>query len=207
MSLLAQMRTGYELLIKFNPSVAKRWVYPMKDNGLGVMIPDLDKQPEIKMEAVRLSHESGSVPTNAVGVTGLSTNASCFLNLYHDSQLEEGNIIGIDGQGWKVGHVEPAKAEGETYGKHCPLFKANLSGDNEIESVTIDDVEGVIDGQTITVTLPAGTDVTALEPVIAHTGKIISPTGVQDFTEPVDYTITAEDFKTNLYQIVVEVEE
>ena len=37
MSLLAQMRTGYELR-KFNPSVAKRWVYPMKDNGLGVMI-------------------------------------------------------------------------------------------------------------------------------------------------------------------------
>ena len=29
----------------------------------------------------------------------------------------------------------------------------------------------------------------------------------QDFTEPVDYTITAEDFKTNTYQIVVEVEE
>ena len=73
--------------------------------------------------------------------------------------------------------------------------------------MTIDDIEGVIDGQTITVTLPAGTDVIALEPVITHTGKLVSPIGAQDFTEPVDYTITAEDFKTNTYQIVVEVEE
>ena len=64
----------------------------------------------------------------------------------------------------------------------------------------------MIDGQTITVTLPAGKDVTALEPVIAHTGKIISPTGEQDFTEPVDYTITAEDFKLT-YIKCCEVEE
>lgn len=58
---------------------------------------------------------------------------------------------------------------------------------------------GVIDNDqnTVTVTLPAGTDVTALEPVLAlPQGAVYSPIGAQDFTAPVTYTVTAADGTT-----------
>jgi hypothetical protein len=205
--IIEQMRVGYEKLIKFNETPARGWVYPMKDNGLGQMIRDLDLPPVIKSENVRLAHESGSVPAKTEKVTGLSTNASCFLNLYYFSTIKEGDIVAIQGQGWKVGHVEPAIVCGEVYGKHAPVYLANLSGACDIESFFIDDEEGEIDGLNIVVTLLAGTDITALEPVVGFTGKIIDKTGVQDFTEPVEYTVTAENFETKTYTVTVEVEE
>ncbi|MEE9364353.1 MAG: hypothetical protein V3U92_17260 [Cellulophaga sp.] len=46
----------------------------------------------------------------------------------------------------------------------------------------------------ITATLPSDTDVTALSPTLAVSTKAsVSPTGVQDFTNPITYTVTAED--------------
>ena len=61
--------------------------------------------------------------------------------------------------------------------------------------------------KTIALTVPYGTDVTALVPTIAHTGASISPdTGVaQDFTAPVKYTVTAVDGSTKEYTVTVTV--
>ncbi len=58
---------------------------------------------------------------------------------------------------------------------------------------------------TIAVTVPFGTDVTALVPTITHTGASISPaTGVaEDFTNPVVYTVTAADSSTQDYTVTV----
>ncbi|MBO0593403.1 hypothetical protein I2486_18555, partial [Cellulophaga sp. E16_2] len=57
----------------------------------------------------------------------------------------------------------------------------------------------------ITVTLPAGTDVTNLSPVIIHTGASISPESeiTQDFTNPVTYTVTAQDDTTQDYIVTI----
>lgn len=55
---------------------------------------------------------------------------------------------------------------------------------------------GVIDEAkgTVTVTMPAGTDVTALNPAVAlAVGASYSPVGPQDFSDPVNYTVTAPD--------------
>ena len=50
------------------------------------------------------------------------------------------------------------------------------------------------EAKTITATLPSDVDVTALTPTLAVPAKAsVSPTGVQDFTNPVIYTVTAED--------------
>ena len=61
--------------------------------------------------------------------------------------------------------------------------------------------------KTIALTVPYGTDVTALVPAITHTGASVSPnTGVaQNFTSPVTYTVTAADSSTQQYTVTVSV--
>jgi hypothetical protein len=75
----------------------------------------------------------------------------------------------------------------------------------DITSLSINGVAGTISGTNIAVTVPYGTDVTALEPAITHTGANITPTGVQDFTNPVQYTVTAQNGSTATYSVQVTV--
>ena len=67
-------------------------------------------------------------------------------------------------------------------------------------NVTINEPAGKID-----VTVPKGTDVTALSLKIKHTGVSINPVSgsVQDFTNPVTYTVTAEDSSIKNYMVTV----
>ena len=78
-----------------------------------------------------------------------------------------------------------------------------------LSSLTINGAVGVIDGEkdTITVTLPAATDVTALQPVLEiPEGAAYSPVGPQNFTSPVTYTVTAADGTTTRdYTVTVDV--
>lgn len=82
--------------------------------------------------------------------------------------------------------------------------KAITSFDFEALSVT-----GTVDegAKTVDLTVPFGTDVTALTPTIVHTGASVSPdTGVaQDFTNTVTYTVTAADASTQKYTVTVNV--
>ncbi|SBW00519.1 exported hypothetical protein [uncultured Eubacteriales bacterium] len=62
---------------------------------------------------------------------------------------------------------------------------------------------------TIAVTLPYGTDVTSLIPTITVSANAtVSPTSgrAQDFTDPVTYTVTAENGTTQTYTVTVTVE-
>ncbi|WP_461246502.1 DUF5018 domain-containing protein [Treponema sp. R6D11] len=59
--------------------------------------------------------------------------------------------------------------------------------------------------KTIAVTVPYGTNVTALTPNVKHTGVNYSPTGAQNFTNPVPYTVTAENGTTQKYTVTVTV--
>ena len=85
--------------------------------------------------------------------------------------------------------------------------------DNEksILSFVIDDVEGEIDefSKTVTVQMPQGTDVTELVPTIeVSEGATVSPASgePQDFTNPVFYTVTAQNGTTAVYTVTVIVE-
>ncbi len=61
--------------------------------------------------------------------------------------------------------------------------------------------------KTIAVTVPFGTNVTALEPTIVHSGASISPASgaARNFTNPVTYTVTAADSTTQSYTVTVTV--
>ncbi|GHT58965.1 hypothetical protein FACS1894109_14020 [Spirochaetia bacterium] len=62
---------------------------------------------------------------------------------------------------------------------------------------------GIISGTAIVATVPYGTDVTGLTPTVTHTGASINPEGAQNFTSPVNYTVTAEDESTQTYTVTV----
>jgi hypothetical protein len=79
------------------------------------------------------------------------------------------------------------------------------SDEKAINSFGIGVAAGVITDQAITITVPYGTDVTSLSPVILFTGSEVSPASetAQDFTGPVTYQVTADDGSTRDYVVIV----
>jgi hypothetical protein len=69
------------------------------------------------------------------------------------------------------------------------------------------DLTATITGTNISIELPYGSDVTVLKPTITHTGESISiaSEASQDFTNPVTYTVTAQDGSTKVYTVTVTV--
>ncbi|WP_165750482.1 PKD domain-containing protein [Cellulophaga sp. Z1A5H] len=82
-----------------------------------------------------------------------------------------------------------------------------LSTEKEITSFIVEGIAGTIVGTDITIELPEGTDVTALVPAITHTGASISPESEtsQDFSNPIIYTVTAQDQTIQIYSVNVTV--
>src|SRR5690606_3313239 len=59
---------------------------------------------------------------------------------------------------------------------------------------------------TVVATVPYGTDVTSLSPTIqVSNGASHTPTGEQDFSSSVSYTVTAENGTSNTYMVTVNV--
>jgi hypothetical protein len=84
----------------------------------------------------------------------------------------------------------------------------SLSGDKDITQFTILGVDGIVDGTNITLTVPNGTDLSALIPsTINITGVSVTPAEgtPNDFTTPATYTVTAADNTTKSYTVTVTV--
>ncbi|GAA3631129.1 hypothetical protein [Flavivirga jejuensis] len=78
----------------------------------------------------------------------------------------------------------------------------NNTGLSEDVTATIEE-----DPKTITATFPIETNVTALIPTIEVSGSVtVSPSGSQDFSSAVTYTVTAEDESTVAYTANITVE-
>ncbi len=91
--------------------------------------------------------------------------------------------------------------DGTTTKTYTITVNATASTEANITNFTVASVTGTIDGSahTVAVTVPFGTNVTALVPTITlSAGATVDPaSGVaQDFTSPVTYTVTAEDGTT-----------
>lgn len=83
------------------------------------------------------------------------------------------------------------------------MLTANRS--KAITHFRVFDIESTIAGTDITLKLPAGADLTMLEPdIIVSGGTVVPASGQkQDFTQPVPYTVTGEDGSTEVYTVVV----
>jgi hypothetical protein len=77
----------------------------------------------------------------------------------------------------------------------------------ELNTNLKEDVAATISGTNIAVSLPYGTAVTALKPSITFFAKSVSPAPetAQDFTNPVKYTVTANDGSTQIYTVTVKI--
>ncbi len=87
---------------------------------------------------------------------------------------------------------------------------AELSPKKNITTFSILNVKGTIDttNKTITIELPENTDISSLSPEISISDKAsVSPKSgqAQDFTNPIIYTVTAEDKSTQKYTVNVSV--
>ena len=111
----------------------------------------------------------------------------------------DGSTVATDlATGYKV--IVTAE-DGTTTKTYTVTVNTSASTEANITSFTVASVTGTIDGSahTVAVTVPFGTDVTALVPTITlSAGATVDPaSGVaQDFTSPVTYTVTAEDGTT-----------
>lgn len=91
----------------------------------------------------------------------------------------------------------------------CSLFENIESSKNDITEFAINNPwsAGSINSTTneITVTVPYGTLLTSLTTEITHTGQSINPANgsEQNFTNPVEYTVTAENGSTQIYTVIV----
>ncbi len=89
-------------------------------------------------------------------------------------------------------------SEGDSAITHSIVLQIIGRDTNQLTAFSIDTIEGTIIDNTIAVALPLGADITALTPVVTHTGISITPAidTPQDFTTPVTYTVTAENGNT-----------
>jgi len=85
--------------------------------------------------------------------------------------------------------------------KEITAFTLKAAENNGLQS----DVEGVIQGNLISVALPSGADITKLKPSITYEGETISPPdeALADFTNGITYTVTADDKTTQTYTVLV----
>jgi len=76
------------------------------------------------------------------------------------------------------------------------------------DGITVVNVEVVVADRKVNITVPYGTNVTALKPVFTISAKAtVTPESgtVLDFTNPVTYTVTAEDKTTAVWTVTVTV--
>jgi hypothetical protein len=75
----------------------------------------------------------------------------------------------------------------------------------DISTFSIMGLQGTVGADTVTLTVPYGTDLTALTPILTFTGASLNPPSgtAQNFTNPVTYTVTADNGSTKNYTITV----
>ncbi|HVK86178.1 MAG TPA: hypothetical protein VM513_18790 [Kofleriaceae bacterium] len=81
----------------------------------------------------------------------------------------------------------------------------SFSSSKDIIAFSILGLDGIINGTSITLVVPNGTDLTALIPTITITGASVSPGSLvpNDFTTPATYVVRAADNTTKTYTVTV----
>lgn len=101
--------------------------------------------------------------------------------------------------------------DGTTKKTYTIQFSQAAADEPVITSFVVAGVQATIDqaNKTITATLPIGTSLTNLTPTTVSGDNIASytPQGAQDFTNPVQYTVTSASGKTATYTVTLQVEQ
>lgn len=185
-------------------------------SGIRVRVKETKNNRAGAVQVIEIK-ENGNIPAAvkedclSKGNTGKLTNVDNTMEYSVDGK----NWVAITGETVENLAADTYKVRYRAAGKALPskaqelTIKAYVSStEKKILTFEIDGAEGVIDetNHTVTVTVPYGTSVTALKPVITISAKAtIDPADgqVQDFSHPVTYTVTAEDDSTQAYTVTV----
>jgi endonuclease I/endonuclease/exonuclease/phosphatase family metal-dependent hydrolase len=117
---------------------------------------------------------------------------------YTSAEWTEVTLATVDAATGNV--VEKLGYHGVNNSKQITAFSLTVSpcGSAQVVNGTIDQ-----DAETISLTVPFGSTITSLTPSITYSGASISPSGAQDFSSPVVYTVTAQDASTKDYTVTV----
>lgn len=140
--------------------------------------------------------------TALASVTAADLKSADFLNTLNSNLLGAQAFLTEKG----FSQISAADLSAWVAGTDSPDF-ANKEGNADISSFILMGISGQIDGTTITVKLPAGTDVSALSPEIGLGGQksVLSPHGqTLDFSSPKQFVVTAENGLTQIYTVKVE---
>lgn len=100
--------------------------------------------------------------------------------------------------------------DGTTKKTYTIQFSHAAADEPVITSFVVAGVQATIDAanKTITATLPIGTSLTNLTPTVSGNNiDSYTPQGAQDFTNPVQYTVTSASGKTATYTVTLQVEQ
>jgi hypothetical protein len=128
---------------------------------------------------------------------GTTTNSP-----YNDTGVTPG-----DNYYYKVSAFTSGNVEGDLSGYVTGRIPTQTKAIEEFGFVDFLSVNGTINGNNISVTVPNIVNLTTLVPTIKHNGKSISPASdeAQDFTSPKQYTVTADDGTVQSYTVTVTV--
>jgi hypothetical protein len=141
-----------------------------------------------------LSEDSGYI-----SITTTSTAS------YNDMERTQGTTYY-----YKVSAVDSSGVEGDQSQAVSAVVSSTTKAVTAFKFVDFGatDINGSINGTNITVTVPSIVNITSLAPTITHNGKSINPASglAQDFSSPVQYTVTGGDNTTQNYTVTVNVE-
>lgn len=156
----------------------------------------------IKDAQVAISPDGKTVTLTGSGLIAPFSNTGCYI-------LTEGALNETTGP-VTVHTMYAANAKGNVDVRAYHTYEQKqIVLPTEITGFSIDGVEGVIDGEKITVTLPYGANIKQLSPSIElQAGATVSPASGSevDFTNPVTFTVTAADGTAKTYTVTVNVE-
>lgn len=102
-----------------------------------------------------------------------------------------------------VATLPPVSTADTVYGKEIVSFVFEASKNPQIASLSNGDLTGTISGTNISFNVPATLTDKSLTPTITLSGGTVNPAGdtLQDFSQPVTYTVTAGDGTTTSYTV------
>ncbi|WP_170147919.1 DUF5018 domain-containing protein [Marinoscillum furvescens] len=179
----------------------------LSDNN--IYLPD-NGHTRVPIEVAGVNYDETDYET--LGLTGMTFEAPVFSDLSTmDFSLSSFSLTSEAFRGTPLSVVS-TDIEGTARSTHAPA-KGAYEHANTFTTLLAFDVAGqvggeVISGNSIAIDVEAGTDVTMLQPTITvYPGASVSPASgaTVDFTDPVDFTVTAEAGNTEVYTVTVTV--
>lgn len=159
---------------------------------------------------------TGNNPELTEDVTGVITDTTITLNVPANTDLtslvptiQHNGAFVSPAAGAPQDFSDPVDYSVGTASGNAHTYRVTVvsaaSSSKDVKGFRVDSVPGVIDGTNITLTLPFGTDLSMLRGFVSYTGESVTPESgsIQDFSAPVEYTVTAQDGSSRTYTVTV----